>query len=406
MKTELVLPIVCNKYNISYIIFDENFRIIDFTKNMQSFLDSSSILDIELDVREFFWEFVGLEEELENIITKKKEYLYIPLMSRNELFYDINLELCKIEDNQYFIAMFSKQLNNSISYLDSIKKINEDNLRNHYDKSVSENYYNLINKKLISFHINNLGMITKVNSACIYFFGLSEDNFIGKHFSDYFLSRQIKSKNSFIDNILRAKDKNSEEIFFHADIIPLDNNQNSDKIVICQDITYLKKIESELEYASNHDSLTGLANRANLEKNIEELISKCEITKDIFAICFIDLNKFKAINDTLGHHAGDMFLKHIADILRSGVREDDFISRLGGDEFVVLIKNLESLEFLDKAISRFKTIASKSPLYYNEKTILEVSFSFGVSIYPYDGEDIETLLSVADKKMYQDKKRS
>lgn len=327
-------------------------------------------------------------------------------MSRNELFYDINLELCKIEDNQYFIAMFSKQLNNSISYLDSIKKINEDNLRNHYDKSVSENYYNLINKKLISFHINNLGMITKVNSACIYFFGLSEDNFIGKHFSDYFLSRQIKSKNSFIDNILRAKNKNSEEIFFHADIIPLDNNQNSDKIVICQDITYLKKIESELEYASNHDSLTGLANRANLEKNIEELISKCEITKDIFAICFIDLNKFKAINDTLGHHAGDMFLKHIADILRSGVREDDFISRLGGDEFVVLIKNLESLEFLDKAISRLKTIASKSPLYYNEKTILEVSFSFGVSIYPYDGEDIETLLSVADKKMYQDKKRS
>ena len=122
MKTELVLPIVCNKYNISYIIFDENFRIIDFTKNMQSFLDSSSILDIDLDVREFFWEFVGLEEELENIITKEKNYLYIPLMSRNELFYDINLELCKIEDNQYFIAMFSKQLNNSISYLESIKK--------------------------------------------------------------------------------------------------------------------------------------------------------------------------------------------------------------------------------------------------------------------------------------------
>ena len=131
MKTELILPIICNKYNISYVIFDKAFRIMDFTKNMNVFLEKDTILEKNIDIRDIFWEVVGLEDELENIFSKKKEYFYIPLVYRNEIYYDIFFDVCKIEDKEYFIAMFSKQLNSSIDYLDSIIKTNEDNLFNH-----------------------------------------------------------------------------------------------------------------------------------------------------------------------------------------------------------------------------------------------------------------------------------
>ena len=91
-------------------------------------------------------------------------------------------------------------------------------------------------------------------------------------------------------------------------------------------------------------------------------------------------------------------------VLTNIIREEDIIARIGGDEFVILFKNLESLEYLTLALKRIEEISKKNPLHYNEDLIIELSFSLGVSVYPKDGEDIETLLNSADKKMYKEKK--
>ena len=408
MLTGLILPIICNKYNISCILFKKDFKIVEFTDNLKDFLSVSDELSINKDVRDSFWEFVGLEEKLEELYDNKKNYLHIPMLIKKDIFYDINIETFITKDNKkLFIAMFTRQSSHSLSYSKMIQKINQENLKYEYEKQSIQNnqiYFNLINQKLISFHIDLKGIITNVNKACLDFFGLEETNMIGEHFSKFFFSREIKISFSEVSNILRAVSLGGIDIFFHADVIPVKLDKNkSENIVICQDITHLKKIESELEYAVNHDILTGLPNRLMLTKKIEELILKNKKIKKPFALCFIDLNKFKNVNDEYGHNVGDMLLKHVGEVLSNIIREEDIIARIGGDEFVILFEEFESEEYLDKTLKRIEKISKKTPLLYNENLTIPLSFSLGVSIYPKDAEDMETLLNIADEKMYKNK---
>ncbi|WP_419678416.1 diguanylate cyclase domain-containing protein [Aliarcobacter lanthieri] len=398
---DLILPIVCSKYNISYIIFDKDLKIVDFAKNMQDFVEIDLKIENNSDIRDFFWEFVGFEDSLDELYLSKKEYLLIPMIFRNNIYYDVNIEICFIKGQKYFIAMYTKQQKNSIEYFQTIQKINETNFKNYIENKTN----NKINEKLISFHIDKDGIIKKANSACTCFLGLEENDLIGKHFSLYFFSRNKKIELNNHSNILRAESKDGIEVFFHAESISINNDVSSDKIIVCQDITYLKKIEIELEYAVNHDSLTGLPNRLYLIKKIEENIEKSKNNKLFFALCFIDLNKFKAVNDNYGHHVGDMLLKHVGEVLKHIVREEDTVSRLGGDEFVVLLDSLESIDYLEKTVLRIKEVSKKMPFHYNEDIVIELSFSFGISIYPRDGKDAKILIDSADKEMYLNKIR-
>lgn len=409
MLTGLILPIICKKYKISCILFTKEFEIVEFTDNLNFFASDESALNSSSDIRDSFWEFVGIEEKLEDLYTEKKDYIHIPMLSREDSFYDVNIEICSINANEkLFVAIFTKQSKDSMNYFNMIQKINHETLYNENHKEDMKNnqiYYNLINQKLISFHINQKGVITELNRACASFFGLDPRDIINHHFSDFFFSREIKDSSTDVSSILRAVDLNGIDVFFHTDIIPISSDGDlSESIIICQDITYLKRIESELEYAVHHDSLTGLPNRAMLQKKIEECILKNENTKESFALCFIDLNKFKRVNDEHGHHVGDMLLKHVGDILTNIIRECDTIARIGGDEFVILFEHLESTEYLESTLKRIEEISKKTPLLYNEDLTIPLSFSFGVSIYPKDGEDIESLLSSADEKMYKNKR--
>jgi len=394
MIPDLILPIIFNKYQISYIIFDENLCIFDFTENISQFIEPNLKIKNKADIREFFWEFVGLEETLNDLLQGKQERLHIPLMYRNDIYYDIDTQTCFIENKKYFISMFTKQQKNE--YLTAIQKINEDNLQNYKQNDA----YNKINKKVIIFHIDRDGFIKKVNSACTNFLGLQEKDLLGKHFSLYFSSSNRRKNLNNNISILKAKNKDGIEVFLHVEIINISNNISSDKVIICQDVTYLKKIEAELEYAANHDNLTGLPNRVYLMKRIDENIEKCKENKLYFALCFIDLNKFKPVNDTYGHNVGDMLLKHVGKVLKSVVREEDTVSRIGGDEFVILLENLEAKDYLEQVLLRIEEVSKEIPFKYKEDLIIELSFSLGTSIYPTNGENAKTLLDNADKDMY------
>ena len=185
-------------------------------------------------------------------------------------------------------------------------------------------------------------------------------------------------------------------------VIIIDNDLKGYLAIKLNVSDYIKEKE-KVEFLAYHDSLTLLLNRRALQRDIVEVLNDCKTNNKKFTILFIDLDGFKFINDGLGHDIGDILLKHVGDILTNTLREHDTVARLGGDEFVILLENIESIEYLDKTVSRINNLSSKMPLFYSQNIVINFTFSLGVSIFPYDGEDAETLLNKADKNMYLNK---
>ncbi len=170
------------------------------------------------------------------------------------------------------------------------------------------------------------------------------------------------------------------------------------------DISARKESEQRLNFLANHDALTRLPNRTLLQERIDHALRLAQRQKKQVAILFIDLDRFKVINDTLGHHAGDQLLLEAADRLRICLRDSDTIARQGGDEFVVLLEDFGHDEQYLVAVARkvLNTLAQPFTLLGQE---VFISASIGVSVYPRDGEDMHTLLKNADIAMYRSKEQ-
>ena len=179
-----------------------------------------------------------------------------------------------------------------------------------------------------------------------------------------------------------------------------DNLKSIDTIVA--DITERKESEIQLTRCATIDSMTGIHNRRSLETHLEHLISHASPTP--FAIIFIDLNKFKPINDQYGHHTGDSVLAIIANRLVQSCRKSDFTARLGGDEFVIVLKHVESKETL-QAITEKLLASIEEPILLNGRQHI-VSASAGISMYPQDGAVVIDLLKAADASMYEMKRNA
>ncbi|WP_024303206.1 bifunctional diguanylate cyclase/phosphodiesterase [Pseudogulbenkiania sp. MAI-1] len=159
--------------------------------------------------------------------------------------------------------------------------------------------------------------------------------------------------------------------------------------------------ERELYHLATHDTLTGLPNRKQLDQHLLQAIERASCTGQRLAILFLDLDRFKYINDSLGHKAGDELLKMVAARLEAAVRKTDLIARLGGDEFVIAISHLAHMEDAGN-VARAIRAALAQP-FEVEGHELYVSASIGISVYPEDGEDCESLLKHADAAMYRAK---
>lgn len=168
---------------------------------------------------------------------------------------------------------------------------------------------------------------------------------------------------------------------------------------IVRDVTVAANYQRHIAYLASHDELTGLPNRALLGDRLRHAIEQRE--PQPFAVLFMDLNRFKMVNDSLGHDRGDHLLKMTAERLRAAVREGDTVARLGGDEFVVVLEHIESIDSVAKiADTLLKTVAQPFHLDGHE---LVVSTSIGCSVFPRDGTDPATLLKHADLAMYKAK---
>jgi len=168
------------------------------------------------------------------------------------------------------------------------------------------------------------------------------------------------------------------------------------------DITDRMTAEQRIEFLAYHDPLTGLPNRLLLQDRFEQAIAQAQRDNSRVALLFLDLDSFKSINDTLGHHCGDALLKKVAERLKECVRDTDAISRQGGDEFLIVLRDLPdadvAAEVMTKVMERLQ-----EPFTPDGHEMITTSVSIGATIFPEDGNDFETLLKKADLAMYRAK---
>lgn len=180
-----------------------------------------------------------------------------------------------------------------------------------------------------------------------------------------------------------------------------DTGEVSHFVVALYDITATKRYESELEFQTNRDALTGLANRSLLRDRLSQAISYAHRYNHPIWIAFVDLDRFKFVNDTLGHQAGDILLKAIAERLQGAVRDTDTVSRMGGDEFVLILPERADAGLSTGIVQRIMDGIAK-PLTIEGHEFF-ISSSIGVAVYPNDGVTPEELIKHADIAMYRAK---
>lgn len=180
-----------------------------------------------------------------------------------------------------------------------------------------------------------------------------------------------------------------------------------------QDVTQLKNAEEEIRLLAFYDGLTGLANRMLFMERLDHEISVAKRKEQIFALLFLDLDQFKRINDTFGHHIGDLLLKNVSETLQKCTRASDgltgpssedsssLIARLGGDEFIILLSDIKEPE--NGALVARKILQELPSTYNLEGHKISVTASIGISVFPTDGEEREFLLKHADSAMYHAK---
>lgn len=179
------------------------------------------------------------------------------------------------------------------------------------------------------------------------------------------------------------------------------NGTLSNYIAIFSDLTERRNTESQIEFLAYHDPLTRLPNRLLLEDRFKQILASAMRENTKLAVLFLDIDKFKQVNDTLGHAAGDQLLQMVAQRLQQSVREVDTVSRIGGDEFVVLLTDLPTIDTVTHIAG--KILAQLSKPFAIEKTEITSSLSIGIALYPDDGQDLDTLLRMADASMYHAK---
>jgi len=249
-----------------------------------------------------------------------------------------------------------------------------------------------------------------VNKAGSELFNTSD--IIGRHVFEFVSPESV---NRIKDIVQEMDDKDIEKNHFECQLaLPNDGIVDAEvslmkilyegraaKLVVGRDITERKKAEQIIHKMAYYDSVTNLPNRNMFKEHLNNSLAKNEPNQEL-AILFLDLDRFKVINDTKGHSTGDLLLKDVADRLRSVVKSDGLVSRQGGDEFLILLEGKKKEEI--ETIAQQIIDVFSCPFFIGCEEVF-VTTSIGISLYPYDGEDQETLIKNADTAMYLAKER-
>ena len=259
--------------------------------------------------------------------------------------------------------------------------------------------------------LNRKQIIVDLNQAFTNITGFSRGEMLGQHrrciplgrnnhagliFS---LWRGLKRDNFWRGEIILRR-KNIEETTILLAVSPLNDEQGQIENYICimTDISHIKHYEAELEYIANYDALTGVPNRRLLADRLNQSISRAKRSNLPLAVCYLDLDGFKSVNDQYGHETGDLLLVEIAQRLLSVLRAEDTLARVGGDEFVMLLANLPTEAECPLVMERIFSVINQ-PLMINQYQ-LDITASIGIAMYLQDDASPDSLLRNADYAMY------
>ena len=257
------------------------------------------------------------------------------------------------------------------------------------------------------------GNIIDINAAFTRITGYNKNEVIGKnpnimksnrHYKEFYANmwHDLKTSGRWCGEIW-DKRKNGEEYpkWLSISVVKDENNIPSHYVGIFSDITGKKQAEDRLKRQAHYDQLTGLPNRALFIETLQWLIEVASRENKKFALLFLDLDRFKNVNDTLGHHIGDQLLIEVAQRLKSCIRKSDIVARLAGDEFTIVINGLKRREEVVKVAKKIlQTFATPVNLSGYE---FFITTSIGISIFPYDAITLDNLIKHADSAMYQAK---
>lgn len=237
------------------------------------------------------------------------------------------------------------------------------------------------------------GQITNSNKRFTELFGFQQDVIIG---------RNIKSLVKKINEEMIGQRKDGSSFFASVEHNTLIINNTPIVITTVRDISPQKTTERTLTRMAYYDPLTKLPNRTLMRDRITQGIGHANRSKKMVAIFFIDLDGFKAVNDSAGHEAGDLLLTEVAKILKSSIRQSDSVGRWGGDEFVLVYMDVDSIAVCKSLAQEIIELISGITQVQNKS--IQLGASLGISLYPSDTNDADTLVALADAAMYEAKK--
>ena len=263
-----------------------------------------------------------------------------------------------------------------------------------------------IHESVLTMDLN--GFITSWNKGAERLFGYSPLEAVGRNILFLYDDEDMSFDDTFLEQggrlmEVRRKKKSGEVFWASLSLSPLSdiNDRSIGLIAYLTDITERKLAEERIHHLAYYDALTNLPNRSLLTKLVDQALTVAQRSKLHGCVLFIDLNRFKMINDTLGRHIGDELLREVAQRFRGVLRDQDLVARLGGDEFAVGLFDI-SQHYEASTVAQKLLQALNAPFLIDGHD-LRVGGSIGISVYPQDGGDAETLLRLADIAMYRAK---
>jgi diguanylate cyclase (GGDEF)-like protein/PAS domain S-box-containing protein len=253
------------------------------------------------------------------------------------------------------------------------------------------------------------GLVTDVNEAVLKLVRGSRSEIVGRPVLDFV---SPAARETVANNIRAGFEKPYESELMRLDgtVLVVEfvgksivRNGKQYRMTVVRDISERKETEARIQFLAHHDPLTRLPNRITLIDRLQFVLNTARRQDKLVGILFVDLDNFKTINDSLGHHAGDELLKRVAQRLQATIRGNDLVGRLSGDEFVVVLTEIVTPE--DVAPAAEKILSALGEPFSVEGQVFAISASIGISVYPRDGDAADRLIRNADVAMYLAKER-